>query len=111
MDCPNGWDCTDKCRYWDEVINNCLFRNKIPFGQEEKLKQGIKHKREKVALVKADSETFWEWWGKTSPPDALNQKEPLPLAGGRTKGGGSSNGRRKKKPKKKVPEYLKTWGT
>lgn len=111
MDCPNGWNCSDDCVHWDKVVKKCLYRNEIPAEQEEKLRQGIKHKKEKVALVKANSETFWSWWGKTSPPDGLIQKEPLPLDGGRTKGGGSSNGRKKKKPNKKIAEYLKTWGT
>lgn len=50
-------------------------------------------------LIKAESDEFWHWWGKTTPPDN-QEKEPLP-PGDPKKGSGSKNKGRKKKPKRK----------
>lgn len=59
-------------------------------------------------LLQSDA-NFWEWWGKSSPPD-LHAKEPYKCMSGPTAPGGGGNCKVPKKPKKKIPEYLKTFG-
>jgi len=122
MDCPQGWLCNedcayylgiDKCDYVEDTVDLKEIAVKIEQETVQKAKQDaekIKMKSDPQTLINADSHEVWRWWGVSSPPDALIQKEPINSMSGAIEKGGGSNNNRRKQPTKKAPEYLKTWG-
>lgn len=52
-------------------------------------------------LINADSEDFWAWWARTSPPSRYN--DPLPPVEVFEKGGGTKSSRKRKDKTQKMP--------
>ncbi len=120
-ECPNMWENCDDCIHATDVtcpkiIEERAELQKVAKEVEQDVAQKAREDAVRIstanisALIHADSDTFWHWWSRTSPPDSLVQRIPLPLGGPIVPGGGSRV-KRKKKPEKKIAEYLKTWGT
>lgn len=125
-ECPNGWECSDECSYWDKYIQDCTYHahertelKKIADETEAKvLKKAhedaevIKTKQcsDPLTIIGGSSETFWAWWGKSSPLDPQNiTREPINAMSGAIEFSGGGNVRVKKSRKGNKPTVY-VWG-
>lgn len=102
-ECPNGWKDCEVCLYKhpcklglyepeEDEVNIQEIADKIEKQDKEQVKKDAE-----VIKLKNEHEDFWQWWGRTSPPDSLKQREPVnAMSGAIERGGGSKSGKKKK---------------
>lgn len=109
--CQEGWECEDcaynkgRCTYEEEYreVNIQEIADQI----EQQVSAGAKKDAE--AIKSREPEDFWQWWGRTSPPDSLKQREPINAMSGAINFGGGNSSRVKKSKKGNKPTVY-VWG-
>lgn len=111
MNCPNGWECNEDCRYlltkertWEEEEEKVNLQE-IAIEVEKDVAQKARSAAEK--LMEKTGDEFWqEFYGYRA--SNLHEKPVNPLDGQIVLGGGSKSGKKKSKKGNKPTVYV--WG-